>query len=60
MSDKYTRQNCNLENLLGMFQTVLEAILLCLDDGNVGGAKHRIQETEKSLYKLRRLNDKSR
>jgi len=51
--DRYTTMNCNLLNLLGMFQTCLDAIELCLDDGNVDAAKHRIQEAGKNIYKLK-------
>lgn len=49
---KFTKRDCNLLNLLGMFQTCLDAIELCLDDGNVDGAKHRIREAEKGIQKL--------
>jgi hypothetical protein len=49
---KFTKRDCNLMNLLGMFQTCLDAIELCLDDGNVDGAKHRIMEMEKGIKKL--------
>ena len=50
---KYTRRDCNLMNLLGMFQTVLYAIELCLDDGNTEAAKHRIKEAGKTIHKLK-------
>jgi hypothetical protein len=50
---KYTRRDCNLLNLLGMFQTVLDAIELCLDDGNAEAAKHRIREAGRTIHKLK-------
>jgi len=55
-ADNYTVKDCNLRNLLAMFTTCLDAIDLCLDDGNIMGAKHRIEETEKSIWKLQEAN----
>ena len=50
---KFTKRDCNLMNLLGMFQTCLDAISLCLDDGNTEAAQHRIREMEKAIHKLK-------
>lgn len=55
-SDRFTTKNCNLANLCGMFCTVLDAIDLCLADGNVDAARHRIEQAAKSIFRLKVKN----
>ena len=44
---KYTRRDCNLLSFLCTFQAILDGIELCIDDGNMKGAKLRLEKYKK-------------
>ena len=49
---RYTRLDCNLMNLMGMFRTSLLLIRTSIQYGDYGGALHRIDQTEQSIKRL--------
>jgi len=56
VNNEWTVKDCNLKNAKNMFLTTLGTIKKLIQEGDMNKALHRIDEMEKSLKRLDKIN----